>query len=135
MSQGTAARVQVQSVSELAPNLGPPRLVNSGFIRRLAGSVGQVADAPSALLQARYVAAARYSLYAKPRIFAALRRGSLTSLQASIQPGTSRSETRYRALSVGFARPAKVERDPVQEGPQVELLADEGGWSLGHPAS
>ena len=67
---------RVFRVFEHAPNLGPVRPGNSGFIFRAAGRDCRAGDeAPSAFCRrSSYADERRYSLYAKPRIFAAPRR-------------------------------------------------------------
>ena len=85
MSAGTPNQLRPVPPShtgaELAPNLGPRWLGKSGFIGRLAGQVGRTPDeAPQALgYRSRCTGAPHCSLYAKPRILPALRRGSGTS--------------------------------------------------------
>jgi len=85
MSAGTPNQLRPVPPShtgaELAPNLGPRWLGKSGFIGRLAGQVGRTPDeAPQALgYRSRCAGAPHCSLYAKPRILPALRRGSGTS--------------------------------------------------------
>ena len=110
-------------MSEPAPNLGPPRLVNSGFIRHLAGRVDQMADAaPSALsARARYVAAARCSLYAKPRFFSP----RFVEIHERIGVQTLGPKLPVQGFDIGvvgrLARPAEVECDPAQERPIDEF--------------
>jgi hypothetical protein len=79
-------------VSELAPNAGPGRLGNSGFIRGSAGRGCRAADEARSAFCRRgsYADERRYSLYAKPRIFAELRRGSGTSWRSGTLNGTCR---------------------------------------------
>ena len=81
-----------ESLFELAPNAGPGRLGNSGFIRGSAGRGCRAADeARSAFCRRGSYADERcYSLYAKPRIFAGLRRGSGTSWRSGTLNGTCR---------------------------------------------
>ena len=70
---------------ELAPDVGPACPGNSGFIRRPAGRGCRAADEALSAFCCRssYADARRYSLYAKPRIFGAPRRGSGTSWRSN----------------------------------------------------
>lgn len=85
-------RMLVHGWVELAPNAGPGRLGNSGFIRGSAGRGCRAADeARSAFCrQASYADECRYSLYAKSRIFAELRRSLGTSWRSGTLNGTCR---------------------------------------------
>ena len=85
-------RMLVHGWFELAPNAGPGRLGNSGFIRGSAGRGCRAADEARSAFCRRgsYADERRYSLYAKPRIFAELRRGSGTSWRSGTLNGTCR---------------------------------------------